>query len=73
MRHAVAVQAAAALLNRATPARVSDKPFLSSDDGRVAYVRVLPVMREAASDSLERHFFGAVRTKLAQSDAERMM
>jgi integrase len=43
------------------------------DFTKAVYVRVLPVMREAASDSLERHFFGGVRTTLAQSDAGKVM
>lgn len=43
------------------------------DFTKEVYVRALPIMREAASDSLERHFFGELRTTLPQPDAERMM
>jgi integrase len=37
------------------------------------YTKVLPVMREQASDSLERLLFGGVRTVLAQSVGEQVM
>jgi integrase len=37
------------------------------------YTKVLPVMQEQASDSLERLLFGAVRTTLAQSASEQVM
>lgn len=37
------------------------------------YTKVLPLMREKASDSLERLLFGDVRTALAQSSDERVM
>jgi len=43
------------------------------DFTKEVYTKVLPVMREQASDSLERLLFGTVRTTLAQSDGERVM
>ena len=44
-----------------------------TDFTKEVYTKVLPVMREQASDSLERLLFGGVRTTLAQSDGERVM
>jgi integrase len=44
-----------------------------TDFTKEVYVRVLPFMRESASDSLERLLFGGVRTTLAQSDGGRVM
>lgn len=44
-----------------------------TDFSKEVYVRVLPVMRERASDSLERLLFGGVRTALAQPEGERVM
>lgn len=44
-----------------------------TDFTKEVYVRVLPIMREAASDSLERLLFGTVRTTLAQSCVEQTM
>ena len=43
------------------------------DFSKAVYVRVLPMMREQASDSLERLLFGGVRTTLAQPGGERVM
>lgn len=37
------------------------------------YTKVLPVMQEQASDSLERLLFGSVRTTFAQSEREQVM
>jgi hypothetical protein len=44
-----------------------------TDFTKGVYAKVLPFMREQASDSLERLFFGEVRTTLSQSDDERVM
>lgn len=44
-----------------------------TDFTKEVYVRVLPLMRENASDSLERLLFGGVRTTLAQSEGGRVM
>ncbi len=44
-----------------------------TDFSKEVYVRVLPVMRERASDSLERLLFGGVRAALAQRGGERLM
>jgi integrase len=44
-----------------------------TDFSKEVYVCVLPVMRERASDSLERLLFGGVRAALAQSGGERLM
>ncbi|HST53503.1 MAG TPA: site-specific integrase [Pyrinomonadaceae bacterium] len=44
-----------------------------TDFTKEVYTKVLPVMREHASDSLERLLFGGVRTALAQSAGERVM
>ena len=40
------------------------------DFTKEVYVKALPVMREQASDSLERLLFGEVRTTFAQSASE---
>jgi hypothetical protein len=45
----------------------------STDFTKQVYTKVLPVMREAASDSLERLFSEGVRTTLAQSEVEHLM
>jgi integrase len=44
-----------------------------TDFTKQVYVRVLPLMRESASDSLERLLFGGARTTLAQSNGGRLM
>ncbi len=44
-----------------------------TDFTKEVYTKVLPQMREQASDSLERLLFGAVRPALAQSGDERVM
>jgi integrase len=44
-----------------------------TDFTKAVYTKVLPGMREQASDSLERLLFGAVRTTLAQSASEQVM
>jgi len=44
-----------------------------TDFTKEVYTKVLPIMREKASDSLERLLFGGVRTTLAQSVSERVM
>jgi integrase len=44
-----------------------------TDFTKEVYTKVLPVMREQASDSLERLLFGDVRTTLAQPSYERVM
>lgn len=44
-----------------------------TDFTKEVYTKVLPLMRERASDSLERLLFGGVRTALAQSSDERVM
>lgn len=44
-----------------------------TDFTKEVYTKVLPVMREQASDSLERLLFGEVRTTLAQPPDERVM
>jgi integrase len=44
-----------------------------TDFTKEVYTKVLPVMREQASDSLERLLFGGVHTALAQSEGERVM
>lgn len=44
-----------------------------TDFTKEVYTKVLPIMREQASDSLERLLFGGVRTTLAQSSDEQVM
>jgi integrase len=44
-----------------------------TDFTKEVYTKVLPVMREKASDRLERLLFGSSRTTLAQPDSERVM
>jgi integrase len=44
-----------------------------TDFTKEVYTKVLPLMREQASDSLERLLFGGVRTRLAQSTNEHVM
>lgn len=44
-----------------------------TDFTKEVYTKVLPLMRERASDSLERLLFGGIRTTLAQSSDERVM
>lgn len=46
---------------------------IRTDFTKDVYTKVLPLMREAASDSLERLLFGGVRPTLAQSDAGKIM
>lgn len=41
-----------------------------TDFTKEVYVKALPVMREQASDSLEKLLFGAVRATFAQSASE---
>ena len=43
------------------------------DFTKEVYTKVLPVMREQASDSLERLLFGEVRATFAQSVTETVM
>lgn len=44
-----------------------------TDFTKEVYTKVLPVMREAASDRLEKQFFEGVRTTLAQSQGGQTM
>jgi integrase len=45
----------------------------STDFTKQVYTKVLPSMREAASDSLERLISGGLRTALAQPEPEHLM